>query len=315
MNQILSMQMQKEESINKNKGYKNSNNKIAVASAVRLFAILILIFGIILIGDSVYGIVSSVPKEKDNPSVSTESIGAEAIIRIVTQKPLKQMTYRWGDGEETVVEGNGTVELEVTIDIPTGNNILNIKVTDYYGNETEYQKQYINQRTDNTKPTIEISSVGSKLNIRATDNTEMSYIAYKWNEEEETRVDIDENAQDKKTLETRIEVKKGQNTLTIIAVDKDGNRETRTETIKGANKPTFEITSEGNNLLINAKDEEGISKISITVDGVTTDTGNTPINQKEVTARQELTSGSHTITVIVTNMSGLTEEQSFTAVL
>lgn len=315
MNQILSMQMQKEESINKNKGYKSSNNKIAVESAVRLFAILILIFGIILIGDSVYGIVSSVPKEKDNPSVSTESIGAEAIIRIVTQKPLKQMTYRWGDGEETVVEGNGTVELEVTIDIPTGNNILNIKVTDYYGNETEYQKQYINQRTDNTKPTIEISSVGSKLNIRATDNTEMSYIAYKWNEEEETRVDIDENAQDKKTLETRIEVKKGQNTLTIIAVDKDGNRETRTETIKGANKPTFEITSEGNNLLINAKDEEGISKISITVDGVTTDTGNTPINQKEVTARQELTSGSHTITVIVTNMSGLTEEQSFTAVL
>lgn len=315
MNQILSMQMQKEESINKNKGYKSSNNKIAVTSAVRLFAILILIFGIILIGDSVYGIVSSVPKEKDNPSVSTESIGAEAIIRIVTQKPLKQMTYRWGDGEETVVEGNGTVELEVTIDIPTGNNILNIKVTDYYGNETEYQKQYINQRTDNTKPTIEISSVGSKLNIRATDNTEMSYIAYKWNEEEETRVDIDENAQDKKTLETRIEVKKGQNTLTIIAVDKDGNRETRTETIKGANKPTFEITSEGNNLLINAKDEEGISKISITVDGVTTDTGNTPINQKEVTARQELTSGSHTITVIVTNMSGLTEEQSFTAVL
>ena len=315
MNQILSMQMQKEESINKNKGYKSSNNKIAVASAVRLFAILILIFGIILIGDSVYGIVSSVPKEKDNPSVSTESIGAEAIIRIVTQKPLKQMTYRWGDGEETVVEGNGTVELEVTIDIPTGNNILNIKVTDYYGNETEYQKQYINQRTDNTKPTIEISSVGSKLNIRATDNTEMSYIAYKWNEEEETRVDIDENAQDKKTLETRIEVKKGQNTLTIIAVDKDGNRETRTETIKGANKPTFEITSEGNNLLINAKDQEGISKISITVDGVTTDTGNTTINQKEVTARQELTSGSHTITVIVTNMSGLTEEQSFTAVL
>ena len=95
----------------------------------------------------------------------------------------------------------------------------------------------------------------------------------------------------------------------------DRGGETRTETIKGANKPTFEITSEGNNLLINAKDEEGISKISITVDGVTTDTGNTPINQKEVTARQELTSGSHTITVIVTNMSGLTEEQSFTAVL
>lgn len=315
MNQILSMQMQKEESVKKNKEYKNSNNKIAVASAVRLFAILIMIFGIILIGDSVYGIISSTPKETDNPQVSTESIGSEAIIRIVTQRPIKQMTYRWGDGEETVVEGNGTVELEVTINIPTGNNILNIKVTDYYGNETEYQKQYINERTDNTKPTIEISNVGSRLNVTATDDTEMSYIAYRWNEEEETRVDIDENAQDKKILETRIEVMKGQNTLTIIAVDKDGNRETRTETIKGANKPTFTVTSEGNSLLINAQDEEGISKISITVDGVTTDTGDSPINEKEVTARQELTSGSHTITVIVTNMSGLTEEQSFTAVL
>ena len=315
MNQILMTQMQKEDNINKNKGYINPNNKITVASAVRLFAILIIIFGIILIGDSVYGIISSVPKEKDNPSVSTESIGSEAIIKIVTQKPLKQMAYRWGDGEEIIIQGNGTVELETTINIPTGNNILNIKVTDYYGNVTEYQKQYINERTDNTKPTIDISNVGSKLNITATDDTEMSYISYKWNEEEETRVQIAEDAQDKRVLETKIEVMKGQNTLTITAIDKDGNRQTRTETIKGANKPTFTVTSEGNSLIINAKDEEGISKISITVDGVTTDTGDNPINEKEVSARQELTAGSHTITVKVTNLSGLIEEQSFTAVL
>ena len=153
------------------------------------------------------------------------------------------------------------------------------------------------------------------LNIVVKDDKEVSYITYRWNNEAETRIDMDPTQADKTTLQTSIPAIKGENTLTIVAVDNDGNRETKTETIKGANGPTFTVTTEGNNIVINAKDEEGIGKISITVDGVTTDTGDTPINEKEITAQQEITPGTHTITITVTNLSGLSEEQSFTATL
>lgn len=323
MNQILSMgsESNNNNNINNNikaenkKEYKDLSNKANIYSIIRVFAILIMLFGIILIGNSAYGYVTSKPKLKDNINITTENIGVEATIKVNSEKPIKKLTYRWGQGEETIVEGNGTVKLETVLEIPNGNNILNIEVTDYYGNVTEYQKQYINERNDKTKPTIDITVTGNTLNIIAKDDTEISYLTYKWNDEQETRVDAQANQEDKTQLQAKVEVKKGENSLTIIAVDKDGNKITRTETIKGANKPTFTVTTEGNNIVINAKDEEGVKKIAITVDGVTTDTGDTPINQKEITAKQELAPGSHTITITVTNMSGLVEEQSFSAVL
>lgn len=321
MNQILSMGSNLNDNNNYNKkkrnnSYKEYNDKANINSILKFFAILIILFGLTLIGSSTYGIINSTPKQKDNINVTTENIGIEATIKVSAGKPIKSLKYKWGQGEEKIIQGNGTIQLETTVEIPDGNNILNIVVVDYYGNETQYQKQYINERNDKTKPTIDIPTVkGNMLNIVAKDDNEIAYITYKWNNEQETRIDMDLAQTDKKQLQTNVEVRKGENTLTIVAVDKEGNKETRTEKIKGASKPTFTVTTEGNNIVINAKDDEGISKISITVDGVTTDTGDTPINQKEITAKQELKPGTHTITITVTNMSGLSEEQSFTATL
>ena len=290
-------------------------NKANINSILRVFAILLIVFGLTLIGDSAYGYLASKPKLEDNIVVNVEKMGAEATIKATGGKPIKEISYKWGQGNETVVQGDGTVNLETTIEIPNGNNILNIKVVDYYGNVKEFQKQYLNPGVDNSKPTIEVSLIGNVLRLTAKDETEIAYITYKWNENQEIRVDMDQTQVDKKQLQTDVEVIKGQNTLTIVAVDKDGNRATRTENVKGANKPTFEVTAEGTKIIIKAKDDEGLSKISITVDGETTDTGSEPINLKEVTAEQEITPGTHTITIVVTNLSGLSEEQSFTATL
>ena len=319
MNQILSMQSNMNDDNRNNKTktkepkYREYNDKASINSILRVFAIFIMLFGIALIGNSVYGIINSMPEQRDNISVSAENIGSKATIKITGEKPIKQLVYKWGQGQETVIPGNGTVQLLLTLEIPKGNNILNMTVTDYYGNTQDFQKQYINEKNG---PTIEIpSTTGNMLNIVVKDDKEVSYITYRWNNEAETRIDMDPTQADKTTLQTSIPAIKGENTLTIVAVDNDGNRETKTETIKGANGPTFTVTTEGNNIVINAKDEEGIGKISITVDGVTTDTGDTPINEKEITAQQEITPGTHTITITVTNLSGLSEEQSFTATL
>lgn len=325
MNQILSMQQsqmsgqklpkQKKPKKEKQINYGRPSDKANIVSIVRVFCVLIILFGLVLVGDATYGIMNSRPKLRDNVNITANAIGSNVTINAVGSMPIQSLTYRWNQGEETVVQGNGTVELEAVVQIPTGNNILNMSVIDYYGNKSEFQKQYINEQDDSSKPTIEISVSGNMLNITATDETEMSYLTYSWNNGTPTRVDMDTTLTDKTVLRTSVEVQKGENTLSIVAVDIDGNTNTRTEKIKGANKPTFTVTADGTNLVIKAQDEDGISKVEITVDGITSDTGDEPLNLKELTATQAITPGEHTVTITVTNINGLSEEQSFTVTL
>ena len=208
MNQILSMGSNLNDNNNYNKkkrnnSYKEYNDKANINSILKFFAILIILFGLTLIGSSTYGIINSTPKQKDNINVTTENIGIEATIKVSAGKPIKSLKYKWGQGEEKIIQGNGTIQLETTVEIPDGNNILNIVVIDYYGNETQYQKQYINERNDKTKPTIDIPTVkGNMLNIVAKDDNEIAYITYKWNSEQETRIDMDIAQTDKKQLQT-----------------------------------------------------------------------------------------------------------------
>lgn len=323
MNQILSMQQsqmsgqkppkQKKPKKEKQINYGRPSDKANIVSIARVFCILIILFGLTLIGDATYGIISSQPTLRDTVNVTANAIGSNVTIRAVGNMPIQSLTYRWGQGEETVIQGNGTVELEATAPIPTGNNILNMAVVDYYGNRTEYQKQYINEQDDSSKPTIEISVSGNMLNITATDDTEMAYLTYSWNNGTPTRVDIDATSTDKTVLRTSIEVQRGENTLSIVAVDTEGNTTSRTENIKGANRPKFTVSADGTNLVIHAQDEEGINKIEITVDGVTSEAD--VDNLKELEATQAITPGEHTVTIRITNISGLSEEQSFTVTL
>ncbi len=282
--------------------------KLEIQKVIRIFCIVIIVFGLVLGGKALLASIKTKNSKKDTPVVNIDKMGREATIAITTQKPIKEYSYQWNkDGQPEVEQGNGRVSIEKTIQIPNGNNILNIVVTDYYGNKTKYFKQYIYESSDVTKPTINLSAVGNKLRITAEDDTEMLYMTYSWNDEEEIRIDVSQD--DKKTIE-EIEVPVGQNKLTITAVDKEENKEKRTENIVGDNKPTFDIQTDGENIIVIAKDDEGISKISITVDDVTTDSGDTPINQTEVTAKLPISRGPHTITVTVTNINGLSETQT-----
>lgn len=284
--------------------------KADIKQVIKVFCIVIIIFGMVLIGKSTYSVMKNKTTQKDTPTVNIEKMGREAIITIATEKPIREYSYKWNEGESTTEKGDGSISLEKSVQIPNGNNILRIEVIDYYGNRTKYFKQYIYESTDVNKPTIDIAAVGIKLKIIAKDDNEMSYITYSWNDEEAVRVDV--SSDDKKTIEEEIEVRKGQNKLTITAVDKEENREIRTENVVGDTKPTFELSTDGENIIVVANDDEGVAKISITIDDQTTDSGDTPINQTDVTARMPITSGEHTITVTVTNINGLSETQTIT---
>ena len=110
-----------------------------------------------------YALTNDSPKKHDTIQVSTEKMGREVTISIASNLPIREFSYKWNTGEATTITGDGTVNMEKTIDIPNGNNILNIEVIDNYGNSTSYMKQYIYESKDAGKPTIELSKSGRQL--------------------------------------------------------------------------------------------------------------------------------------------------------
>ncbi len=123
-------------------------------------------------------------------------------------------------------------------------------------------------------------------------------MTYQWNEEEPIRKDALEGETE---LIEEIEVEKGRGKLTVVAVDKEENKETITRTIVGANKPTFTIDAEQNNLVVKAKDDDGIKSISIYVDGEENKFDQN--NLKEATAKVEIHQGTHLVKVVVININ------------
>lgn len=276
-----------------------STGKTDLTKVIKFFAIACIAVGVFIAGKSVYALTIGRPRLKDTPEVSTDKMGKEVTISIYTEYPIREFEYRWNEGEITVIKGDETVDISKTIEVPNGNNILKITVIDYYGNKTEYQKQYIYESTDIIKPTIKLERVGTKLRAIAQDETEMLYMTYQWNDDEPTRIDATDG---EKELSADIEVSKGRGKLTVVAVDKEENKETITRTIVGTNKPTFTVDAEQDKLVVKAKDDEGIESIVIKVDDVEEKFDGE--NKKEVTAKLVIEPGEHVINIIVTNVNG-----------
>ena len=312
MNQILSIggEPQKKENevknevkaekIIKNEAINRANatsNKADILKIIKIFVFSIILFGLVLVGESTYAIIqNSGNKIVDNVEITADRMGKETKIVVTSEKyPIKEFSYKWNDGEPVKIEGNGTLTLETIIQIPNGNNILRMTVTDNFGNEKNFHKQYLYDSSDVSKPKIEIAITGVRLSIKASDDIAM------------------ETEENPKEINVNIDVPSGQNKLTIIAADKEGNRETRVENIIGDTKPTFTLSKDGKNIILKAQDDEGISKVSMTIDGVTKDSGNEPINKKEISVTWEVEKGTHTISFSIINVNGLESSGKVTA--
>ena len=86
-------------------------------------------------------------------------------------------------------------------------------------------------------------------------------MTYRWDEEEEQRIDINNTV-----IDQSIEIPEGQHTLTVIVVDVNNTTQTKTQEIKGVKKPHVEVTAEGTeSFLIKATDNEGIKRVEFIV--------------------------------------------------
>lgn len=291
MNQILYVQKEKK------KGSTVEINKI-----VMFFSIAIIVFGLVMLGEGVYGSYKNGEMreviENTTPTIALDREGQQLKISVSHIRKLQSLTYNWNNDEDTVMEIDVTSKTSLVqrIELPAGENEFNITAIDVNGKTTNLTKEfYMETGRDITKPVIDISVVGNYIKVVATDETALSYLTYRWNEDEETTIQAD--VTDSGKIEMNVEILRGKNTITIIAVDSSNNAISREETFEGRVKPTIEVWADGNQLHIVGKHDTGVKQIDYTINGQTYSV-QSPVGT-EMTAVQTLSSGYNRVSITV----------------
>ena len=304
MNQILSTSMP----TNNNKKSKSSQ-PIAIGSILKFFAIAMSIFGILLVGVGGYSIYKGQSNQKDEniePTISIENKTDNTIMLKITHKRnIDRVEYNWNNNEKIVVNGNNGKYLEKEINIPSGTNTLHVLVVDVDGKEMTYEKQY------ELESNIDIEVSGNKIRITSEGDKTISYMTYRWDEEEEKTIQINGTSVDEE-----IEAIKGLHTLTVILVDEDNNTDTKQQKINGVSKPkiVMGIDEQKEHFVIQASDEEKLSKIEFILNKEENQKYVLNLENKDLKEIQyrlpdnlKLKDGENIIEVTVYNSSGVSE--------
>lgn len=271
MNQILATS-------NTTSNRKKKAGPADIKTVVRVFAVVMIIFGIFMIGTGSYAIYkdNESKAETTKPIITEEQKDEETVLLTITHdKAIDKIEYRWNDEEIQTITGNGRKYIEQEIEIPGGTNILKVTAVDVQGQEIYTEKEYT------TKEVINLSVSGNKLKIQAENETEISYMTYRWDEEEEQKVDINST-----TVDQEIDIPMGEHDLTVILVDVNNDTITKEQKVKGVTKPTINVTLDEakENYLITISDDIGLQKVDFVIRGeektVTVEDGKTELKYK-----------------------------------
>lgn len=275
MNQILEYNM------NNNGGHKGGGSGNTSDKIVKVFAIILAIFAIFLIGSGVMSLMKNsketdgIAKKDEQKIVATITATLDEeneVVNIVVDSPIEidKLIYSWNSEPDHTISGGKLVHMEKPIDLVAGDSTLTIKVIDINNNETKKSFEFESETgKDIINPKVTLGYQGNKLIITAVDETEMSYITYKWNDGDVITVNMDEDAEDKTTLVAEVDILMGENTILITAVDASLNTKIESETLKGVTKPEIEVHLIGENggdtLEIICRHENGIKEIYYTL--------------------------------------------------
>lgn len=277
---------------------------VGVSTIIKFFAIALIIFGIFFIGQGSYAIYQeSRGKNTENiPAVNIERVNDTVMVKVNSSVIIENLIYSWNTSEETKIPVGATY-VEEEIILPMEDSILNIRIEDETGRSIKYQKEIIVEGLDINEPTIDIAEEGAAGNIRitATDETSISYITYKVNEEDEIRIDKSE-AEDK-TINYILKLPRGENKVIITAGDEVGNIETLEKTIIVSGKSNIKAEVKNGQIIFIVDDPDGIRDIEINLNGLVYAAKD--INQKAVRVPMNLAQGPNTISIKVTNVNSL----------
>lgn len=308
MNQILLTDNYKNSNKNKRSNMNSSNDTKKI---ILFFSIVILIFGIAIIGVYGYKIYNNSNKKEmviAKPQLSLEETEESVTIIANADAGISRIIYTWNDEEPTEVDMNGRTSHEEQMEIPVGENTLKVKVIDANGEEIESTKQF--SKVYDEKPII-ATEIGedAKLTITATDETAIKYITYKWNDEEPTTVEA--QTETDTVIEVKIDVKRGKNTLTVTAVDLNNNEETLSKTFNGVNKPIIEVTKKGDEVYMKISHDMGFERVDFSINGqiytYNEDYSGYDASTKELEYRIKLKQGENIVIITAVSTEG-TEE-------
>lgn len=265
MNQILQVE--------RNNG---SRGTIDTKKIVLVFAVAIIVFGLILLGQGVYGVYQKAKNKKvtQNPSGTIDEVFTpeitltktednKLIINVQSSSEISHIVYNWNNDASETLEESGKTNIEETIDIPSGENVLNLSVINSNGKEAKKQETFI---VETTKPEISLSVVGNDIKISVTSKEELSYVTYRWNLETENKDDM-LTYEDRTKFEKLVEIPKGHNTLKIVAVDKNNNSTEKSQEIKGVTKAKTKVVAKGEYLDFTVTGDENIKNVEFEFNG------------------------------------------------
>lgn len=267
MNQILLTNNQNIKKKSSNK-YNGNNSSGDMKKIIIFFSVAILIFAIAIIGVYAYKMTKNDEEEKPvgKPELSLEQTENQVKIIAKAEAGIDKIIYTWNDEEPIEEEMNGRTSHEEALEIPEGQNTLKVTVIDENDEKIETEKDFFIEETEKPKVEIDETIGNGKIKITATDeNNTIKYITYKWNDEEETTVEAENENQT--LLETIIDVKRGRNTLTVTAVNGLAKEETIQKIFNGVNNPIIEVTRDGNTIFMKITHDIGLKKITYTING------------------------------------------------
>lgn len=297
---------------------KRNSNSQDTKKIVLFFAVSLIIFGFILFGQGVYGIVkkdsTQVNKDDETTTISLQQNNSgEVIINVNSQTIISELIYYWNSEASQTISGNGNTTMQQIITMPAGQNTLTVKTIDVNGKQKTETQTF---KLDVDKPNISLSVIGNKIKIAVDSKADLAYVTYKWNNEQEKKMDMT-TFEDKTKFETEIEIPKGKNTLMITAVDIYENKSEKSQEINGISKPVIEPTiNEPYITFTVTSEEDDIKTIEFFYNGknykITEDAIKKSQNAKKVSYKLTLEKGKNTLIVKATTQNGGTAQEGWT---
>ena len=233
------------------------------------------------------------------PTIYIESTSeGKLTLKITHNKELSKVTYSWTGQEVNEIPCSGKKNVEQVIEIPTGTNTLTVFASDINGLDNSFEKMYTLQGNI----TIEFEVEGNNIKVTAEGKNELKFMTYRWDEDEETKIDINDM-----TTEQTVEIPKGLHKLTVIVVDANNATETKEQEVNGVTKPKLEVTTDGaDNFVIKASDEQGLEKVEFIIN----QTEKYKLNldgRTELDYKYPLHEGENKLEVRVYNINGVKE--------
>lgn len=288
----------------KEKKPKKEKKVISIKAISVFYAICIIILGISMICGSVYARdqINKTVEANMKPEVTLERNDEDNTILISVKhiRGIKNVTYQWNEDEEIVINTNDSKEVNETINLIGGRNVLKVTAIDESGKTGNLSKVF----TADNIPTIKIvGAVENGIKVEATSEEGIDYIQYSWDDGEIQKIKEFEN---ENKYEGIINAPRGRHTIKMEIIDKKGIKTVLERDVVGDTEPTLKITAKDNEpiFVIDAEDDEGIKQISIIHNAGKEQI--TKVKDKKYHQEIVMTEGEiNTLIVVVTNINGV----------